>query len=58
MSFNNKNNVKELLLDSITSDVNQFIAYWEANHEADPASYPAELSDDEWFTQFYAWLGM
>jgi hypothetical protein len=47
---------RELLLESISSDVTQFLNYWKNNHQADPVGFPLELTSDEWMEQFWAWM--
>lgn len=46
----------ELLMESITSDVLQFLDYWKRSNIQDPEHYPAELDSDAWMEQFWAWM--
>jgi hypothetical protein len=54
----NMQQAEELLLESVREDVQTFMAQWQRSIASGDASYPAELSEDEWYQQFYAWMGV
>lgn len=62
----NMQQAEALLLESAKSDVQNFLQHWKACNativEQFPDSrggfYPAELTSDEWYEQFYAWMGV
>lgn len=54
---------EELLLESVKSDVQNFMIYWKAQHQIYGASTPfqsspAELTANYWYQEFYAWMGV
>lgn len=47
---------KQALIASIEADVLQFMEHWEQMHKVDPIIFPAELDEDDWIAQFWAWM--
>jgi hypothetical protein len=54
----NMQQAEELLLESAKSDVQTFMAQWQRSIASGDANYPAELTADGWYQQFYAWMGV
>ncbi len=66
----NMQQAEELLMDSVKSDVQTFMAHWRSFHQAEQEaiddsqgevrtnSYPAELTADDWYQEFYVWMGV
>ena len=52
----NKDNVKQVLIDSVASDAEQFCFYWASMSVTNPAEFPVDLSEDQWIEQFWAWM--
>jgi hypothetical protein len=49
---------EDLLTNSVNEDVKNFMAFWQQGVASGDASYPAELPEDEWYREFYAWMGV
>lgn len=56
----NMTQAEELLLDSVKSDVQTFMTHWKDCNAglSEYDLYPAELTADGWYQQFYAWMGV
>ena len=54
----NMQQAEELLLESVREDVKNFMIFWQQGVASGDASYPAGLPEDEWYQQFYAWMGV
>jgi hypothetical protein len=54
----NMQQAEELLLESVREDVQSFMTVWQQGVASGDANYPAELTADGWYVQFYAWMGV